>query len=196
MATGIAEFLVIAIGEPLAKVLLKRYLGDDAADFSSGLSEMVKGRFSEWSDQRDAQRQFERLGERISKRVLPLFEAPSTAAHFNPEAAAYELGQTLAQHVTAEFFLERDLDPAKIARTLRTARPLPKGQLSSAETALYERALDETVRYVVELASQSTDFRREVCAAKPAAPISNGRTVRPSVGCRSAHRTKRCADGK
>lgn len=55
-------------------------------------------------------------------------------------------------------YLRNDLDPARITAELKRARPLPAGHFNQSEIALYDRALDEAVRYVVEVAAKLPAF--------------------------------------
>ena len=159
---GIIELLMTAVGAPLAKILLKSYLGDTTSDLSAGLIDIAKKKIKDYSDQREAQRQFDRLGEEIVQRVLPLFEQAETNPKINPTAVGLELGETLSGNISAEFFVSRDLDVAKISAALRAARPLRQELFNSQERALYERALDETVRYVYEMASSLPRFEEQL----------------------------------
>ena len=66
---GIIELLMTAVGAPLAKILLKSYLGATTSDLSAGLIDIAKKKIKDYSDQREAQRVdlrrlFAGLGER------------------------------------------------------------------------------------------------------------------------------------
>jgi hypothetical protein len=155
---SISTVLMKALAAPLAKLLLKRYLADPGEAVGEGLLDVVQRRIEDYSEQREAQRQFERLGERIVARLVPLFEQETGGADIGIPAVGTELAETLGGRISAEFFLTRDLDPARLAAELRGARPVHKGPFSAAEIALYNRALDEAVRYVVQVASHLPKF--------------------------------------
>jgi hypothetical protein len=150
------------IGTPIARFLLKNYLGEAAAAAGAGLVDIAAQRISDEEGQRLCDRQFEDIGDKIVRRLLPLFEDIEIGA---AEAIAHEIGLTLAGHVSAEFFLERDLEPAKLGTALRAARPLPRNMFSQAEIALYERALDEAIRYAVAIAQSLPKFEAQAAAA-------------------------------
>jgi hypothetical protein len=80
------------------------------------------------------------------------------------KATQHEIGLTLAAHLSAEFFLERDLDPAKLGIALRAARPLARGIFLQAEMSLYERSLDEAIRYMVGVAQNLPRFEVQAAA--------------------------------
>lgn len=155
---SISTVLMKALAGPLAKLLFKRYLSDPAEAVGEGLLDVVQKRIEDYSDQREAQRQFERLGERIVARLVPLVEHESRSTDISIPAVGAELAQTLGGRISAEFFLTRDLDPARLTTELRNARPVHRGPFSAAEIALYDRALDEAVRYVVQVASHLPKF--------------------------------------
>ena len=117
------------------------------------------------AEQKEAERLFERIGERIVDRLYPLFEREVRKEHVNVEAVAHQLALTLKGHVSAAFFLSRDLDPVRLSVALREARPLPDAMFSADEEALYHRALDEAVRYVVEIAARLPKFEEGFAAA-------------------------------
>jgi hypothetical protein len=71
---------------------------------------------------------------------------------------AHELGAALNGRISADLLLAHELDPGKLARAFRDARPLPAAQLSEAEAELYGRALEQTARYLVAVATQLPRF--------------------------------------
>jgi hypothetical protein len=154
---ALVDLLMASLAVPLGKFLLKNYLGEPASAVGGGLLDVARKSIESYQQQREAERQFERLGERIVVRLLPLFERASDRTQLNPAAVANELAMTLDGHIHADFFLTRDLDPVKLSAALRAARPADKG-LSEPEAALYDRALDETVRYLVDVAVQLPHF--------------------------------------
>lgn len=181
---AVLELLMTTLGVPLGKFLLKNFLGDPADAVGGSLLDLAKGKIKSYEDQREAHRQFERIGERIVARLVPLFEQAEGNPSLNPEAVAHELAETLESRVSAEFFLTQDLDPARLSAAFRTIRPLessrepdrevvingrkirvlPATKLSTDEIALYNRALDETVRYLVEVAAQLPKFEEKLAA--------------------------------
>jgi NACHT N-terminal Helical domain 1/NACHT domain len=150
------------IGTPIAEFLLKRFLGEFGAAAGKGLLDIAATAIADEADRRTAKRQFEELGDRIVKRVRPLFDkvTDNSAA-----AIAAELGTTLGQSLSAAFLIEKDLDPARLAAAFRQARPLPHAMFGADEAALYERTLDQTVRYLVGIAHELPRFEPTAVAA-------------------------------
>jgi hypothetical protein len=154
----IAEILVVKLGTRLSKFLLKTYLKEPGETIGDDLVDIAKGKIEDVLDRREAKRQFERIGEKIAVQLLPFFQVEALPHEVNPEAVIDQLARTLEGNISAEFFLERDLDPAKLIAELRRVRPLPAGQFSEAEVQLYERSLSEAVRYIVEVAAKLPRF--------------------------------------
>jgi Leucine-rich repeat (LRR) protein len=151
------DFLVAAkaIGSPIAEFLLKHFLGEGAAAAGKGLIEIAGKVIEDGATQYEAKIRFEELASKVVKQIQPLFrDLPDNDA----EAIAYELGATLSQSLSVELIIEKDLDPAKITAAFRTARPLPRAVFGTDETALYNRALDETARYMVGIANKLPRF--------------------------------------
>lgn len=150
------------LGPAVAKLLLKRFL-QVPDDIAGGLSDVAERKLTSWMDKREAEREFSRLGDDIVRRLAPLFENAAQAT-LNPEAVAHELRRTLETNVTSEFFVTRDLDAAELSAALHRARPLPNGMFSEAETQLYDRSLDQAVRYVIDMAAALPKFEPAVAA--------------------------------
>lgn len=160
MSLGFAA-AVAKLGPPIAEFLLKHYISEGAAASGKGLLDIAAGRITDEESQRVAVRQFEDIGDKVVRQLLPLFE---NVENISAEAVAYEVGLTLAAHLSAEFFLERDLDPAKLGIALRAARPLARGMFSQEEISLYERSLDEAIRYMVGVAQNLPRFEVQAAA--------------------------------
>jgi NACHT conflict system protein/NACHT domain-containing protein/Leucine Rich Repeat (LRR) protein len=155
---SVGEILLVKLGSRLAKFLLKTYLKEPGEAVGAELVDIAKGKIEGYLDRQEAKRQFERIGERIAAQLLPFFEAETLPHEISAEAVIDQLARTLEGNISAEFFLARDLDPAKLIAELRRVRPLPRGQFSEAEVELYDRALAQAVRYIVEVAAKLPHF--------------------------------------
>lgn len=151
-----ADVLLELLAKPLASFLLRRFLGNAEAPPGAELKDLVAYKLSDHRARRDAVRRFEALADQATERLLPLFERESS--HVNVEAVVRELVGTLGTRVDARFYIEHDLNPARLKAEYQRLRPLPERQLSEAETALYDRALGDTVRYLTDVASQLPRF--------------------------------------
>jgi len=162
----ITEVLTVKLGKPIASVLLKLWLGEPAASIGGALVDIAASRIQDLTKKREAARHFEGIGERMVLQLRPLFEHASRSGHLSIEAVAAELGTTLEGHISADFLVQWNLDPSRLAHALRTARPLPAGHFSEAETQLYEHALDQAARYLTEVASLLPRFEVTTVAAQ------------------------------
>ena len=158
------ELLTTALASPLAKFLIKNYLGEAPGAVGEGLIDIAKRKIKDFGDQREAQRLFDGIADRIVKRLVPLFDGAGQEENLNLEAVGYALAGTLEGRIEAEFFIRRDLDPAVVSKAFRDDRPLAPGQFSEPEQSLYQRALDESVRYIVEVAAQLPRFEAKLAA--------------------------------
>jgi hypothetical protein len=157
---ALAEILVVKLGTRLGKILLKAYLEDPAEAIGSDLLDVAKGKIENYFDRQEAKRQFERIGDKIAAQLEPLFEREFQRDEVSTEAVIHELAQALEGRISSEFFLRKDLDPAKIIAELKTGHLLPQKQFSDAEEQLYDRVLAESVRYVVDVADKLPRFEK------------------------------------
>ncbi|MER2634841.1 MAG: hypothetical protein ABTQ30_13410 [Rhizobiaceae bacterium] len=158
---AIDKLLIDTLGKPLAKFLIRTWLGDPAATVGGGLIDIVSSRFGDHRQRKKAERLFEDLGEQVAERLLPLFELEARHGELNPEAVIFELQRTLEAQMSPALMLRENLDPAAISAALKNARLLPSGHFSQAEEQLYARALDESVRYLVNAASSLPKFEEK-----------------------------------
>jgi predicted ATP-binding protein involved in virulence/Leucine-rich repeat (LRR) protein len=159
MAMSISFTVATSLGAALSKFLLRKYLGDEGGVLGEALTDVGKKKIQDAIDHREATRQFEDIADRIVRKLRESFqEAGAGQASLDVEAVARELAATLDGRVSAEFFQQGDLDPVRLSGAFRRARPLPEGALGGRETELYYRALEEAVRYVVEIAASLPKF--------------------------------------
>ena len=152
---------VAKIGVPVAKFLLKKYLGEASAAGGGGLLEIAAQKITDEEDQRAAARIFEDIGDKVVRRLLPVFRDIEDSS---AEGVAHEIGLTLEERITAEFFVSRDLDPAALTAAFRSARSLPP-MFTEAEVALYNRGLNEAIRYIISIAQSLPGFEVAATAA-------------------------------
>ncbi|MFE8596129.1 NACHT domain-containing protein [Archangium violaceum] len=159
----VTVLLLKVVGKPLTTFLLKRFL-EDFADPVVELVDIAASKLESHLAQRQAPRVFESIGDQIVQQLAPLFDNAIKRGEVNVEAVACVLGETLKGPLAPEFFLEQDLDSARLAQAFRQGHPFPSNQFSEAETSLYERALDMAVRCLVEVAHQLPCFNQKLAA--------------------------------
>ncbi|HWM92506.1 MAG TPA: leucine-rich repeat domain-containing protein [Thermoanaerobaculia bacterium] len=160
-----ADLLILKLGARLTKLLIESWLGKGAGTTIAGdVVDLLKGRFQSTADRKKAEREFEELGDRMARELLPLFQDAEKRGHLNPEAVVLALESNLAGLSSSAFLIQKDLEPGVILAELRKARPLPPAQFSQAETDLYERALERSARHLVEVASRLPKFEEAFAA--------------------------------
>lgn len=169
------------LGEPLATALLAGWLGEPVSIVTSGLLGIASRRLRETQQRNQAKRRFEELAEKICSQLVPLFEREIETDNFSIPAIADQLARTIKTQLSAELLVFTDLNPAALANLFRERHCFPAEQFSSAEVSLYERALDETARYIVgigrELPKFEEAFAAEVLARLTAQMNSIDRTL-------------------
>jgi hypothetical protein len=185
------DLLILKLGARFTKLLIESWLGKDARTTIAGdVVDLLTGQFQSAADRKKAKREFEEVGDRMARELLPLFEdaekrghvnaevvlaMESTLAdlttsdakkrgHVNAEAVVLALESTLTDLTTSALLIKKDLDPGAILDELKQARPLPPAQYSQAETDLYDLALERSVRHVVEVASWLPKFEEAFAA--------------------------------
>lgn len=168
----LADLLVLKLAGRFTKILAEAYFGKGTVSATAGdLVDTLLGRIPGEAEKRKARREFEELGDRMARELLPLFQSAERQGHLNPEAVVYALELTLDDRTTARFLVERDLEPGRILEELYKSRPLPSGHFSEAETELYKRALERSVRQLVSMASRLPQFQ-ETAAARSLQQLS------------------------
>lgn len=162
---SLVDLLILNLGATFTKLLIESWLGKGAATTIAGsVIDLFKGRIQGAADQKKAKRELEELGDRMARELLPLFESAEKQGHVNAEAVVLALESTLAGLTSSPYLIQKDLDPGAILAELRKTRPLPVAQFSQAETDLYERALERSVRHLVEVASRLPKFEEAFAA--------------------------------
>ena len=156
---GVGEALALKVGERLAKLLIKKYLGLPGETLGTDLVSMAAQRISDRRLQRLAGRRFEEISERVVDQLLPIFESADRRGELAIEPIILELSQALDRPPIVEEMLAEDLDPKRFFETLRTNHRLPEGQYSSAEEELFRRALFACANHLTEVAADLPTFR-------------------------------------
>lgn len=148
---AIETALLTALGPPIARLLLKKWLNDAAADLGTPLVDLaLKGGLSQL-EARDAARKFETVGEHVVQHLLPIF----ADAQINAEAVIHEIATTLDAQPQALAIATR-LDSEGLIAAFRRVRP-PSAGLDTPDLDLYDRALPEAVRLLVDAAGELPD---------------------------------------
>ena len=115
--------LASALALPIAKPLVKSWLGDTGADIGVGLFQLGLKRLGNRSKARSAQHR----AEEIADAVVTDLERFFVSEHVDQETlavAATALGDTIERHVDAAFLVHQKLDAYAIEQELFKARPV------------------------------------------------------------------------
>ena len=156
----IIETLAIAIGTEVAKSVLKRWLQNRtvAEGHESSLSDMINSAGADYLAQRSGERQFETLADKIAEELLPLFEG-AAIPDGRRKTIAWRAQETIAAgRFDATVLLQGDLEPSALREFLLSGRPEATRDLSKVELDLYDRVIDESASYIIDIASQLPSF--------------------------------------
>jgi hypothetical protein len=158
----LVEAVATVLGPAIAKAILKKWLRDSAlaSDVSSSLIDLIKAKTSDFLTQTRTARQFEAIGERVAESLLTVFEAEGANISENGRTAvALAVADTLNKAgIDPALLAENNLEPRLLADYLFTSNPRATRDFSEAETALYERSIQEASQYIVDIGSQLPQF--------------------------------------
>ena len=165
---SIVETVALYIGPAIAKSILKQWLKDSsvAADSSASIIDLLKTKTSDILAQRKAQRQFEAIGERVAESLLLVFEADGARISTNGQkAVALAVAETLNKaNIDARLLAELSLEPPAFAAHLMNGNPNAARLFDTSERVLYERVIQESSQYIVDIASQLPNFTERTFA--------------------------------
>src|SRR5215213_8685903 len=156
------EVIATVLGPSIAKSILKKWLNDStiAADLTSSLVDLIKSKTSDVLTQTRMARQFEAIGERVAESLLIVFEAEGASILENGRTAvALAVAETLDKAgIDSALLAEQNLEPRLLAEFLFRSDPNASRHFSEAERALYERSIQETSQYIIDIAAQLPHF--------------------------------------
>jgi len=165
----LVSVFTFTIGPAIAKAIIKGWLKDSGvfSDIVPELLDLLKASAQDEREQRQAARRIETLGVQVVQQMQPIFDDAGRSLNAaGRTTAARELAVTLAAaRIQPRMLIECNLDPALLSRQLAAARPDAAKLLSAAESALYERLLDEAARNITEIASELNGFTSAFSAA-------------------------------
>ncbi len=164
----ILESMLLGLAPVVAKIILALWSKDTGArinfetDAASDLIAFFASRTADVISHRQGARSFGvgGIGDRIIESLHEVLEAE--AHHLTEdgkEAITIALSETLkAGGVNSTLIIERNLDPSALLRYYAPFSKRYTAHLSSAELAVFEILLGETVYYIVEVSSQLPGF--------------------------------------
>jgi NACHT domain len=162
---SLLTYAAIDIGKAIAKSIFKLWIGDSELgnDISSSLLDLLGSKTSDMLAQRKGNRQFEEIGDKISEALGILLE--SERIHLDEgecAVVALAVAETInTSKLSALVVAERNLQPTRLAQYMLMNNPEVTRNFSAAGAALYERLINESSTYVVDIASQLPSFTRD-----------------------------------
>ncbi len=150
-----------ALTLPIAKLLLKSWLGDTGAEIGTGLFDLGLKRLGDRAKARAAQHRAEEIADAVVV-DLEQFFAIEHVAKEKVATAASAVGDTIDRHVDAAFLVYQSLGAEAIAEALLAARPVDKiyGR-AEPEHGLYTRLVEALAPRLRALAPELPGFGRE-----------------------------------
>ena len=150
-----------ALTLPIAKLLLKSWLGDTGADIGVGLFGLGLKRLGDRAKARATQHRAEEIADAVVV-DLEQFFAIEHAAKESVAAAASTVGDTIERHVDAAFLVHQGLSVESINEALLAARPVDKiYRPAEPEHGLYIRLVEALAPRLRALAPELPGFGRE-----------------------------------
>ena len=113
--------------------------------------------------QRKGNRQFEEIGDKISESLRPFLESEGIRLDEGEcTAVALAVAETINKSkLSAGLLAERNLQPKQLAQYMLTSNADLTRNFSAAGAALYERLINESATYVVDIATRFPTFTRD-----------------------------------
>jgi hypothetical protein len=162
------EAVTIEVGAAIAKSILKLWVKDSTLgeNISSSLIDLFKSRTSDTLAQRRGQRQFETIGEKVGESLLPLFQIEGARLD-DGDSTAVALAVAEAfnkSKLSSDLLAKRNLEPTELAKHVIATQPTATRDFNEAATALYQRIIQESCAYIVDIASQLPAFTEHTFA--------------------------------
>jgi NACHT domain len=165
---SILTVVAIDIGKAVAKSIFKFWMKDSelGQDISSSLIDLISSKTLDTLAQRKGNRQFEDIGDKISKDILPLLTSENI--HLDEgerRAVAIEIVEMLNNsRLSIELLLQKNLQPIQLEQYLQTINANIARDFSEAGAFLYQRILQECCTYIVDISSQLPSFTQRTLA--------------------------------
>jgi energy-coupling factor transporter ATP-binding protein EcfA2 len=165
---ALLEILIAQVAPPIAKSILRFWLQDKewAEDITSGFVDLINVKTNDVRARQAGRRQFEAIGEKVAEELLVVFEQEGDrfdeATH---TALALALARTLSSTpLDPGLLAEQNLDPNRLAQHLLSFAKEEIRLFSTDEVILYRRLVQETSKYIVDIASQLPTFTERTFA--------------------------------
>ena len=141
----LVEVVTIELGAAIAKSIFKFWLKDSALgeNISSNLIDLLKEKTSDIFAQREGERQFVKIGDKIAENVLPLFEKEGANLDEGDQiAVAREVAKAFnGSKLSSDILTRLNLEPTQLAQYIQTSHSTATNLFSEAATSLYLRII-------------------------------------------------------
>lgn len=152
---ALIETLIVTIGSEMGKSLLKIWLKEQPLLEAAGTSsvDLLKSKTADVFSARRAAREFETLGDRIAKSLEPIFRNCNLQKN-SYSAVANEVAFAISEaKISSQLLAELSYDPVRLLEHIKAQHPNGDALFSEAETSLYNRVLDLSAQYIIDLAA-------------------------------------------
>jgi len=156
------ETAALEVGAAIAKSILKFWLKDSTLgqNISSSLLDLLKAKTSDIFAQRNGERQFAAIGDRIGESLLPLFESEGARLDEGERTAvALAVAETINKSkLSSELLAARSLQPTELAQYMFSVQTISTYYFNEAATQFYQRIIEVSCIYIIDIASLLPSF--------------------------------------
>src|SRR5579859_3114747 len=157
------ETLIVTVGGAIGKSLLDVWLKDNpvASAAASSTIDVLKSKTSDIIAARKIEREFSGLADRIALSLEPVFRSymSEKTPESSLESVAYEASNAIsAAYISAKLLASLNNNPVTLAKHIKENHPVERGLFSEQETSLYNRTIDLSAQYLVDLVANLPDF--------------------------------------
>lgn len=159
---ALVETLIVTIGSEMGKSLLKIWLKEQPLLEAAGTSsiDLLKSKTADVLSARRAAREFETLGDRIAKSLEPIFRNCNLQEN-SYNAVANEVFSAISDaKISSQLLAELSYNPIRLLEHIKGQHPNGDALFSEAETSLYNRVLDLSAQYIIDLASNLPGYTK------------------------------------
>jgi hypothetical protein len=161
---SLTQLLIEKLAMPLATLLIRSVAGETAGQVGGGLLSIAQRLASDRYEQRELARHFERIGERVVQRLEPRIEEAIAQSDIDADKIASAVGWVLDRDGSASALLQYNMQPDRLADAWRATHPDRWNDFNTDERRIFNTALDETARYLVEIAAELPGFQSRFAA--------------------------------
>ena len=161
------ETLLTNVGPAIAKTILKHWLKDYgvAADVGVEIVDILKSKVNDIRTQRQAERQFSEIGDRIAESLLPIIEQDVRLTESERVATTNAVAETINRaELTTKEILECRLNPKRLAEYLSISHPNATSGFFESQEQLYKYILNEISSKIVDVSAELPSFSEQSIA--------------------------------